>query len=166
MYDVLAAMLFVMATLDIIFYTGVWLKIKRTKALFKIAENEFRYPVGHSYIKTAKLLTCFVVAYLVQWFPMLLFSAWKYISEPPQFLILLIVTFCNLGGVFNFLAYTYIRTRMVRIDGRNSLSASMIDLKNAVNPSTPLNTNKDSPLYKRLSPGAQINGSPLNNSKR
>ena len=86
----------------------MWVKIQRTRHLVGTFNNP-----DMRYAKTARVMTIFVVAYLAQWWPSILLSVWSYIAPPPIVIMLLIVIFANMGGVFNFLAYTFVRKRLI-----------------------------------------------------
>ena len=121
-----------------VLYTGVWVQISRVNKLLKASRGQDdpkRHVSGR--LRTAKILVCFVVAYFAQWWALVLYGIWSFIKPPPpEATLLLVVLFSNLGGVFNFFAYTFIR----RIQGgtfRSSPSSSA-SLQSKHRPPTPL----------------------------
>ena len=64
--------------------------------------------------KTSLFMMAIVIAYFAQWWPFSIYQAWYIVEQPPIILVQCIVIFCNLGGVFNFFAYTFIRRRYGR----------------------------------------------------
>ncbi|CAH1797883.1 unnamed protein product [Owenia fusiformis] len=70
-------------------------------------------------IKTAKTLVIFVIAYFGQWWAYVFYSFWAFKELPPLWLTLLTATFSNMGGVFNFFAYSSFRKSLVS-SGTNS----------------------------------------------
>ena len=109
-HDVNGVVMIIVASLSGLLYLGVWAQISRTKKQLESArgpdDNQCQLP---GYQRTAKILVCFVVAYLAQWWPMVVYPIWSYYETPHIAMIVLIVLFCNQGGVFNFFAYTFIR---------------------------------------------------------
>ena len=63
-------------------------------------------------------LTVFVAVYILQYFPGVVTSLWSMAELPPIQCVGFTVIFTNLGGVFNFLAYTLLRRRSKRTNPR------------------------------------------------
>ena len=57
------------------------------------------------------MMMLFVGVYLLQWWPYVVQAIWTIAGVPHLALIIMTVIFANLGGVFNFLAYTFIRKK-------------------------------------------------------
>ena len=51
------------------------------------------------------------IAYFGQYWASMIYAAWSLFGQPHIAVIMLVVVFHNMGGVFNFLAYTFIRRR-------------------------------------------------------
>ncbi len=69
----------------------------------------------HKYNSAAQTMMLFVAAFLVQWWPLIMFGTWAVFALPHVSIIILAVFFCNLGGVFNLIAYTVIRKRSRKV---------------------------------------------------
>jgi len=54
----------------------------------------------------------FVTAFILQWWPLVLFNFWVMFSPPPAEMLLLAVFVLNFGGVFNCIAYTIIKRKL------------------------------------------------------
>ncbi|CAH1790671.1 unnamed protein product [Owenia fusiformis] len=64
-------------------------------------------------IKTTKTLVIFVIAYAGQWWAYTFYSFWAFAELPPKWLTLMTIIFANMGGVFNFFAYSKFRKSLV-----------------------------------------------------
>ncbi len=62
----------------------------------------------HKYNSAAQTMMLFVAAFLIQWWFLILFGTWALLSLPHVSEVIQVVFFCNLGGVFNLIAYTEI----------------------------------------------------------
>ncbi len=126
-YNIYTYVMVILGILDIIFYIVTWITISHTaRSLSKATSGDetFKMECGkmvnikeQRHTKTAKLLTFFVLAYFLQWWPFFLYSFWAYVEIPPIMMIELNVIFTNLGGLFNFVAYTFVR-RQYRSQGK------------------------------------------------
>ena len=64
------------------------------------------------YLKTARIMMLFVVAYIGQWWTLVAYGIWTLFGQQPHIAIVTMdVFFPNLGGVWNFLAYTFLRNK-------------------------------------------------------
>ena len=61
--------------------------------------------------KTARVMMLFVAAYIAQWWPYVTHTTWRLFGEPHISITMLVTLFANMGGVFNFLAYTLLRNK-------------------------------------------------------
>ena len=59
--------------------------------------------------RTAKIMSVFVGMFALQWAWYLTYSVWDMVGTPHISIIFLVVIFTNLGGAFNYYAYTYLR---------------------------------------------------------
>ncbi|CAH1801711.1 unnamed protein product [Owenia fusiformis] len=75
-------------------------------------------------IETAKTLVIFVIAYAGQWWAYVVYSFWAFVELPPEWWTLLTVIFSNMGGVFNFFAYSKFRKSLV--EGRSKSGADSL----------------------------------------
>ena len=107
-YSILAIITFVCCA---VCYGAVWWKIRATAQLMKVItkENGAFYHKKRSNNRSARIMSCFVLAFLSQWFAYIVYSVWSYLQTPPVWLLGINVCLCNMGGLFNFLAYTYVR---------------------------------------------------------
>ncbi len=111
------------AFLSIALYICVWLKIRSTTLSLKKAAHPGEHDMYCSqngkmvdlqdqknlYHRTAKIVTLFCLAYIIQVWPFIVFCIWILNGSPDIILVEMAVLFCNAGGVFNFLAYTFFR---------------------------------------------------------
>ena len=119
-----AVMLLTMATNGLA-YLLVWFKIRQVSALMLTAGAA---PAGRivNYHRTARVMTIFVAAYVLQWWPYVVASIWTLIKKHPPVVIYILAVFtCNMGGVFNALAYTILRRRL-QASNRASVTSSNI----------------------------------------
>ena len=107
LFSVLMVIVFVVS---IISYAAIWIKVKQTYNLLKKATKD-SMPERHDKRgqTTAKTMTLFVFAFLVQWAPWLFYSIWSFRVLPPIWLLVWVVISFNLGGMYNALAYTIMR---------------------------------------------------------
>ena len=86
----------------IICYSGIWAKIRQSA---RVRGGSGKYD------RTVRVMMLFVLAYIVQWWAFVTFAFWGLFSMPHFIIMWAAVCFSNLGGLFNFLAYTYVRKR-------------------------------------------------------
>ena len=64
------------------------------------------------YKRAAKNMSMFVIAFVIQWWPLVVTGIWAFFDvNLPQALIHIATIFCNLGGCLNLCAYLVIRRR-------------------------------------------------------
>ena len=94
-------------------YSGVWWKIQKTTRLInRFTEddnmgNQIRKQEKNN--RAAKSMSLFVLAYLLLTSTYVLYTFVQFFTTPPNEFLGVVVLFCNMGGVFNFFAYTYSR---------------------------------------------------------
>ena len=96
---------------NVVCYLLVWGKIQqvsRNTSAFGQSSQQA------SYHGTARILMLFVAAYIAQWWPYVTYSVWALFGNPPFLILYLVVLLCNMGGVFNFVAYTFVRVLLRR----------------------------------------------------
>ena len=94
---------------NLVCYLLVWGKIQqvaRNTAALGQSNQQTRY---HG---TARVLMLFVAAYMIQWWAYVTYSIWSLFANPHIVMFVLTVIFTNMGGVFNFVAYTFVRILM------------------------------------------------------
>ena len=87
-------------------YLLVWFKIRSVAANIKNAKHG-----GQKNTRTAKMMMVFVLVYISQWSPLVVFHLWSYCCFPHDIVFVWTVLFVNLGGFFNCVAYTLIRRK-------------------------------------------------------
>ena len=92
--------------LNIICYGLVWMKIKQTAR----AQGK----TSTKYLRSAKVMTLFVAAYITQVIPLVIFLTWNMFTVPNVYFAVVVMFFFNMGGVLNFLVYTLIRIKYQR----------------------------------------------------
>lgn len=93
--------------LAVFVYTSIWVKVSRTSELLK----SFATTSSSKSLRLAKNLSLLVAAYFTQWSPFIVYALWSF-SEPPHPVLLVLSTIsCNLGGLYNMVAYTVIRMK-------------------------------------------------------
>ena len=65
---------------------------------------------------SAKIMTSFVLAYLVQWWGLAVYGIAEYFGHSNTSIYILVVTFSNLGGLFN--GMVFVLTRKIRASSR------------------------------------------------
>ena len=81
-------------------------------------------------------MTMFVAMYGLQWGFFLIYSAWHIIDTPHISIVYINAIFVNLGGVFDYFAYTYMRMKYIQ-RGRTTIKKSVFTIPNApMNPSS------------------------------
>ena len=70
--------------------------------------NFFFFLISH-FPSLFQILTLFGIAYLAQWWPAIVSGIWAFVAPIPVPFLVTYVIFHNGGGVFNMLAYTYVR---------------------------------------------------------
>lgn len=109
-------------------YLGIWLKVRNVSKLSATTAADKK-----KYVKSAKIMLLFVAAFISQWWAYIIYCIWSFYTEPSVVIIVAAVTFSNMGGVFNFLAYTYIRKRQAGVQAgttsvmRTAMSQSIND---------------------------------------
>ena len=104
-------------------YLLVWGKIRQvTRAARALGGRTGQ----SSNTKTARVMMLFVVAYMAQWSFFVVYSIWSLIDLPNLASIIAVVILCNMGGLFNFLAYTFIR-RQLKAGSKRPAGVKMSD---------------------------------------
>ena len=100
--------LFVIFTFCAVSYTLLWVTVRtshrRTSGIRASSNN-----LGLS--RTAKVMTMFVAMYGLQWVPYFIYSIWQMVSTPHIIMIYVVTILSNLGGVFNYYSYSYMRLK-------------------------------------------------------
>ena len=108
-YSLITNYILALMILMAVSYGAIWLKIRSgTK---KVAASSGNQKIA-KYNKSAKVMTIFVFAYFVQYWPVLVQGFWV-LATPllPVWLIVAMVLISNMGGLFNLTTYTVIRKR-------------------------------------------------------
>ena len=88
-------------------YGAIWIKIKRTHKDIDLNSKRYR--------STASIMLVFVLIFILQWWALIFFNAWTISDSPPiDWWPIVTGCLCNLGGVWDCIAYTVIRRRIRR----------------------------------------------------
>ena len=90
--------LFMIVSLSII-YTLTWLKIH-------VETKQLRASIGSALsraasLNSAKVMCFFIIVYLIQWTPLIIYSTWQLLGDVSFYLYLTVVISTNLGGVLS-----------------------------------------------------------------
>ena len=70
-------------------------------------------------LKSVRIMMVFILVFLLQWWPWSTQAIWSRFTQPPNWLMVCVVLFCNLGGVLNAFAYTFLRRKhLLIVDNR------------------------------------------------
>ena len=61
--------------------------------------------------QAAKAMSLFVAAFFIQWWALSIYGIWALVGQVPEEYFYLLITFDNLGGIFNLGVYIIIRRR-------------------------------------------------------
>ena len=110
--DVIAATLSIVTfLLNIIFYTGIWMKLRQVTQ---------QQTGSTKYTRTARTMTMFVAAFILQWWAAAIYSIWEAVGDPHIVIITIALVFGSAGGIFNFFAYTLIQKKQLQIESTNN----------------------------------------------
>ena len=110
-------------------YGSIWIKMKRTADGFDTNEGRYR--------SSASIMLIFVITFIFQWWPLIFYHAWTIGRPTIEWWPVITGSVCNLGGVWNCIAYTIIRRRLRKQDAANKPKVSRINLsKNDLQKST------------------------------
>lgn len=68
----------------------------------------------NKYLRSTKVMLIFVLVFIFQWWPLAVFAIWAIFAVPHLAILIICVTVINLGGVYNAIAYVFLRTHMVQ----------------------------------------------------
>ncbi len=107
-------------------YAAVWFTIRRQTKLQTSAGSEAARKVA-KYHRIARIMMIFVVAYVAQWWPLIVSAVWGLFTGTVAHVVVLwaAVFFCNMGGVFNCVAYTVIRRRYQRVQDQSTTAGDV-----------------------------------------
>ena len=115
-YTIYTSMVVGVFAINSICYTSVCITIKRSSAdVAKFQDStcdlQQRHAQSRRVVRMSKSLTLIVAAYICQWWPFLVLTFWSYIGKPHIAWLIVVVVFCNAGGIFNGVAYTVMKVR-------------------------------------------------------
>ena len=87
----------------IVLYGTIWIRIRRSSKLIDAKIERCN--------RSAKIMTIFLVTFMLQWSPQIVFVVCYAIGKVPQFLPIITSCVIGLGGVFDFAAYAIIRIK-------------------------------------------------------
>ena len=91
-------------------YLGIWMKVRKVSKSSATTSADQK-----KYLKSARIMLLFVAAFILQWWAYVIYCLLSFFTEPHVVIVVGAVTFSNMGGLFNFLAYTYIRKRQASV---------------------------------------------------
>ncbi len=103
-----ASVIFYVLTLTVCVnsYTAVWFKVR------KVSKSAGSWTTRQKKcVQKARVMAVFVVAYFAQWLPGFIVNIWALFARLHVSIGLITVIFVNIGGFFNFVAYTVIRKK-------------------------------------------------------
>ena len=117
------SMFAILLTISIL-YVSIWWKLKASGPV-AMTSSWKTHIQRQKYQRTARVMTCFIAAFVAQYWPYVIFSllAWfdpDRLGPGNVIMYMLIVLFCNSGGLLNFLAYTYIRRYYLNLTNNNT----------------------------------------------
>ena len=108
--NIVAGTIVIVFLYNSISYLGIWMKVRRvTKSSSTKTTDQKKY------LRSARVMLLFVAAFILQWWAYVIYCIWNFFTEPHVVIIVGAVTFSNMGGLFNFLAYTYIRKKQANV---------------------------------------------------
>ena len=90
-------------------YVTIWVKIRTSAAA--ASDDTVSKGRRQQINRSGRIMTIFVLAFLVQWWPWAVQAIWAYFEFPPLWLIVAVSSLCNVGGIINSFAYTFMRIR-------------------------------------------------------
>ena len=109
-------------------YILVWGKLRKVPVIAGLSGNA--KIKRNKYQRTWKVMMLFVIAYFGQFWPFILYAGWSMFGTPSPVVVIFVVIFCNMGGVFNFLSYTLIRKRCQNVDNHETNGKSLVNSTN------------------------------------
>ncbi len=100
-------------------YLGIWYKIKKASKTSASTDQK-------KYHRSAQTMLFFVAAFIGQWWVFIIFNVWSFFASPHYVIVFAVVIFANMGGVFNFLAYSYVRKRQASVHSQTSQEAKTV----------------------------------------
>ena len=107
--NILSMAMLVTVLASVVCYVLVGLKIR------KVASQTARMLQNNNMRKcyrTGSIMMLFIAAYISQWTAYVVRSVWLFFGEPQDWVVISAVFMCNMGGVFNAIAYTILRRRL------------------------------------------------------
>ena len=92
-------------------YFIIWMKMR---ASGPAPSTEVDMERKRKYHRSARVMLLFVVAYILQWWTWVVNAIWAKVGEPEAWIVVLVVFFCNMGGVFNGFVYTVMRRKYLK----------------------------------------------------
>ena len=123
-YTVSAAMILIVFAVNSVCYASVAITLKRSHDRVAAFQSRQRAQMKRL-LATCRSLILIVAAYISQWWSFVVLTVWSYIADPHIVLLILVVTFCNAGGVFNSIAYTLMKRRGSSDNNRQSPKPSI-----------------------------------------
>ncbi len=110
--NILSIIMNVCLMLNVVCYVLIWIKLHQVAVQTNMAASTTRQQKYHH---TARVMMLFIAAYFCQYFWFSIYALWTISYDPPVAILCLAVLFCNLGGLFNLIAYTLVRRRYQQV---------------------------------------------------
>ncbi len=102
--NLMGVITFVCFIVNVLSYVGIWWKLHTVSKSSRTS--------GAKYQRTARIMVLFIVVFFAQWWGFSLYVAWQQVTPcPPLEVLMLMLWFTNFGGVFNAVAFTFVRRR-------------------------------------------------------
>ena len=103
--------------LNTLLYLTTWYNIRKVAQQIRdvIGKNAQAIRASNN---SAKIMTSFVLAFLVQWWGMTVYGLVEYFGHSDVIVYMFVVTFTNLGGLFNGMVFVW--ARKIRNESRSN----------------------------------------------
>ncbi|XP_052084931.1 uncharacterized protein LOC127722128 [Mytilus californianus] len=102
-----------------VFYVLTWRRIYKEAAVLR-AQIGNKGVARSATLKSAKAMCLFVVFYIIQWTPVIIYGTWQVISNVPFELFVAVVMMTNLNGVFSGILYLINRSKTKSVSNHNT----------------------------------------------
>ena len=129
--NVVAGVMILTFVFNLSCYGAVYFKIRQVAK--KMAGSS---KGGGKYHKTAKVMMLFVAVYIGQWWAYIIYSLVGLFTapDPPHVAIMWAsVFFSNMGGVFNFIAYSFVRKKQSSVSEAPPPSSNRTQIRQTAN---------------------------------
>ena len=102
--EIVGLLTFICFIINVLSYVGIWWKLRMVSKSSALSSAKYQ--------RTARIMVLFIVVFFAQWWGFALYIAWQQFTPfPPLEVLMLLLWFTNFGGVFNAVAFTFVRRR-------------------------------------------------------